>query len=169
MTVNLAYNVTDPNVGFSLTAEHAGLKCYLADTGLLLSLAFADNPETRKDAMWKVLTGKLELNKGMLMENAVAHMFRATGRELYFHKVNDREDESNRIEIEFLLSKSRLTARHNVVPVEVKSSRDYTTTSLDRFKAKFPGYCAERIVLHPGTADFSGGITYLPLYMAPCL
>ena len=62
-----------------------------------------------------------------------------------------------------------LTARHNVVPVEVKSSRDYTTISLDRFKAKFPGYCAERIVLHPGTADFSGGITYLPLYMAPCL
>ena len=169
MTVNLAYNVTDPNIGFSLTAEHEGLKCYLADTGLLLSLAFADNPETKRDALWKVLTGKLELNKGMLMENAVAQMLRASGRELYFHKVNDRENDSNRIEIEFLLSKSRLTARHNVVPVEVKSNKDYTTTSLDRFKNKFPGYCAERIVLHPGTADFSDDISYLPLYMAPCL
>ena len=169
MTVNLAYNVTDPNIGFSLTAEHEGLKCYLADTGLLLSLAFADNPETKKDALWKVLTGKLEINKGMLMENVVAQMFRAGGRELYFHKVNDREDASNRMEIEFLLSKSRLTARHNVVPVEVKSNKDYTTTSLDRFKDKFPGYCAERTVLHPGTADFSGDITYLPLYMAGLL
>ena len=169
MTVNLAYNVTDPNVGFSLTAEHEGLKCYLADTGLLLSLAFADNPETRKDALWKVLTGKLEINKGMLMENVVAQMLRAGGRELYFHKVNDRDDECNRIEIEFLLSKSRLTARHNVVPVEVKSNKDYTTISLDRFKDKFPGYCAERIVLHPGTADFTGDITYLPLYMAGLL
>ena len=169
MTVNLAYNVADPNIGFSLTAEHEGLKCYLADTGLLLSLAFADNPETKKDALWKVLAGKLEINKGMLMENVVAQMFRAGGRELYFHKVNDREDASNRMEIEFLLSKSRLTARHNVVPVEVKSNKDYTTTSLDRFKDKFPGYCAERTVLHPGTADFSGDITYLPLYMAGLL
>lgn len=73
------------------------------------------------------------------------------------------------MEIEFLLSKSRLTARHNVVPVEVKSNKDYTTTSLDRFKDKFPGYCAERTVLHPGTAGFSGDITYLPLYMAGLL
>ena len=169
MTVNLAYNVTDPNIGFSLAAEHAGMKCYLADTGLLLSLAFADNPETVKDALWKVLTGKLEINRGMLMENVVAQMFRAGGRELYFHKVNDREDACNRMEIEFLLSKSRLTARHNVVPIEVKSSKDYTTTSLDRFKEKFPGYCAERVVLHPGAADFSGDITYLPLYMAGLL
>ena len=169
MTVNLAYNVTDPNVGFSLTSDHEGLKCYLADTGLLMSLCFADSPETKKDALWKVLTGKLEINKGMLMENVVAQMFKAGGRDLYFHKTNDREDGSNRIEIEFLLPKSWLTARHNVIPVEVKSSRDYTTVSLDRYKAKFPGYCAERIVLHPGNADFSGDIIRLPLYMAQLL
>ena len=169
MTVNLAYNVTDPNIGFSLTSDHEGMKCYLADTGLLVSLCFADNPETMKDALWKVLTGKLEINKGMLMENVVAQMFKAGGRELYFHKTNDREDGSNRIEIEFLISKSRLTARHNVVPVEVKSSKDYTTHSLERYKTKFPGYCAERIVLHPGNADFTGDIIYLPLYMAQLL
>lgn len=169
MTVNLAYNVTDPNVGFSLTSDREGMKCYLADTGLLVSLCFADNPETMKDALWKVLTGKLEINRGMLMENVVAQMFRAGGRELYFHKTNDREDGSNRIEIEFLLSKPQLTARHNVVPVEVKSSKDYTTSSLERYKAKFPGYCAERIVLHPGNADFTGDIIYLPLYMAQLL
>ena len=169
MTVNLAYNVTDPNVGFSLTSDREGMKCYLADTGLLLSLCFADNPETMKDALWKVLAGKLEINKGMLMENVVAQMFRAEGRELYFHKTNDREDGNNRIEIEFLLSKSRLTARHNVVPVEVKSNHDYTTSSLERYKAKFPGYCAERVVLHPGNADFTGDIIYLPLYMAQLL
>jgi len=169
MTVNLAYNITDPNVGFSLAADHEGMKCYLADTGLLVSMAFGDNPETRKDVLWKVLTDKLEINKGMLMENVVAQMFRARGRELYFHKVSDRADERNRIEIEFLLSKSSISARRNVIPVEVKSSRDYTTVSLERFKAKFPGYCGERYVLHPGAAAFSGDITYLPLYMAPLL
>jgi hypothetical protein len=34
---------------------------------------------------------------------------------------------------------------------------------------RFPGYCAERYVLHPGNADFTGDIKYLPLYMAPLL
>ena len=169
MTVNLAYNVTDPNVGFSLTADHEGMKCYMADTGLLASMALTDNPDAKKEMLWKILTGKLEINKGMLMENVVAQMLRACGRELYFHKVCDRDDAHNRIEIEFLLSKSSVTARRNVMPVEVKSNNDYTITSLERFKAKFPGYCGERFVLHPGNADFSGGIIYLPLYMAPML
>ena len=43
------------------------------------------------------------------------------------------------------------------------------THSLERYKTKFPGYCAERIVLHPGNADFTGDIIYLPLYMAQLL
>ena len=83
--------------------------------------------------------------------------------------VCDRVDGRNRIEIEFLLSKTPTTARHNVIPIEVKSNNDYTTVSLERFKEKFPGYCAERYVLHPGNADFTGDIKYLPLYMTPLL
>ena len=169
MTVNLAYHTADPNVGFKMTADHEGMKCYMADTGLLASHAYSDNPETVKDVLWKVLTGKIELNKGMLMENMVAQMFRAAGRELYFHKTFDRKDETKRMEIDFLLTKSKISSRHNVVPVEVKSSRDYTTVSLDRFSRTYPGYCANRIVLHPGDADFSKDIIYLPLYMAPLL
>ena len=44
-----------------------------------------------------------------------------------------------------------------------------STSSLERYKTKFPGYCAERVVLHPGNADFTGDIIYLPLYMAQLL
>ena len=51
MTVNLAYNSTDPNVGFKMTADREGMKCYMADTGLLASHAFSDNPETAKDVL----------------------------------------------------------------------------------------------------------------------
>ena len=54
-----------------------------------------------------------------------------------------------------------------MIPIEVKSSNDYTTVSLDRFAKAYPGYCAERIVLHPGDADYTKDITYLPLYMTP--
>ena len=53
--------------------------------------------------------------------------------------------------------------------IEVKSSKDYTTVSLERFASAYPGYCGNRIVLHPGDADFSKDIVYLPLYMAPLL
>ena len=110
-----------------------------------------------------------DANVWMLVENVVAQMLRAAGRDLFFHKVCDRVDGRNRIEIEFLLSKTPTTARHNVIPIEVKSNNDYTTVSLERFKEKFPGYCAERYVLHPGNADFTGDIKYLPLYMTPLL
>ena len=167
MTVNLAYNTTDPNVGFKMSATREAMKCYMADTGLLTSHAFSDNPATVKDVLWKILTGKLELNKGMLMENVVAQMLRAAGRELYFHKSFDRNDVSKRMEIDFLLTKPEITSRRNVIAIEVKSNNDYTTVSLDRYAKAYPGYCAERIVLHPGDADFTMPITYLPLYMAP--
>lgn len=167
MTVNLAYNATDPNVGFKMSANREGLKCYMADTGLLASHAFSDSPTTVRDVLWKVLTGKLELNKGMLMENVVAQMLRAAGRELYFHKTFDRADATKRMEIDFLLTKPTITSRRNVIPIEVKSGNDYTTVSLDRFSEAYPGYCAERIVLHPGDASYAKDITYLPLYMTP--
>lgn len=166
MTVNLAYNSTDPNVGFKLTADREGMKCYMADTGLLATHAFSDTPEATKDVLWKILTGKIELNKGMLMENVVAQMLRAAGHELYFHKTFDREDEKKRMEIDFLIVKSKVSSRRNVIAIEVKSANDYTTISLERYQARYPGYCSERVVLHPGNAEFGGDITYLPLYMA---
>jgi hypothetical protein len=70
------------------------------------------------------------------------------------------------MEIEFLLSKSKVSARHNIYPVEVKSANDYTTTSMDKFRRKFASVVARPIVLHPGDAEFSGDVLKLPLYMA---
>ncbi len=65
-----------------MTEDRSDLKCYMADTGLLATFAFADNPKSKLDVMRKILTGKIEINKGMLMENAVAQMLRASGQEL---------------------------------------------------------------------------------------
>lgn len=169
MTVNLASNVLDPNAGLRLAEDRTAVKCYMADTGLLVSHAFSENRQATYGMQWKILTGKLEVNKGMLVENVVAQMLRAAGQELYFHCNRDQEDAANRMEIEFLLAKSRVTARHNIHPVEVKSANDYTTASMDKFVKKFSGVSARPIVLHPGDADFRGDVLRLPLYMAMLL
>lgn len=37
MIVNTYFNATDPNVGLALSADHTTQKCYMADTGLLIT------------------------------------------------------------------------------------------------------------------------------------
>ncbi len=169
MTVNLSTNVTDPNVGFKWTEERSRLKCYMADTGLLATLAFSENAHNSMEVLWKVLTGKIEVNKGMLMENIVAQMLRAAGQELHFHKTPVNAPVDSRMEIDFLLTKPMVTSRHNVVPIEVKSAMDYTTFSLERFKSKYASIASDGYVLHPGDVKQLNGITFLPLYMTPFL
>ena len=169
MTVNLARNVTDPNVGFAMNSDYGSMKCYMADTGLLVSLAFGDSALGADGTVWKILTGKIELNKGMLMENVVAQMLRGSGRDLFFHCNADRMNADNRMEIDFLLSKGFVTSRRNVIAVEVKSNHDYTTVSLDRFKNKYRSYHARSVVIHPGDLEVRGDVVCLPLYMAGLL
>ena len=169
MTVNLATNATDPNIGFRWTEDRSDVKCYMADTGLLASAAFSDGGNSGPEILWRILTGTIELNKGMLMENAVAQMLRAAGRDLHFHKTPTTVPAKDRMEIDFLLAKAGISRRHNVIPIEVKSAKDYTTVSLDRFRKKHPGYVATPVVLHPGDVKRANGVVRLPLYMTPFL
>ena len=50
------------------------LKCYMADTGLLISQAFDENSIVSEELYKKLLFDKLEVNEGMLVENIVAQM-----------------------------------------------------------------------------------------------
>ena len=38
------------------------------------------------------------------------------------------------MEIDFLFAKSRISNRHNISPLEVKSSKNYTLSSLNKFR-----------------------------------
>ena len=169
MTVNIAYNTTEPNVGLGMNVERSSLKCYMADTGLLLSMAFDENTIVSEELYRKLLLDKLEVNAGMLMENLVAQMLRAAGHKLYFYSNNSREEASDRMEVDFLISKSAITSRHNISPIEVKSGRRYTITSLNKMIDKYSNYLSTSYVIH--TADYAekDAITYLPVYMVPLL
>ena len=56
----------------------------MADTGLLVSQTFMDRTETPDSVYRDILFDKLNLNEGMLVENAVAQQLRANGRTLFF-------------------------------------------------------------------------------------
>ena len=85
----------------------------------------------------KLLFNKLEVNKGMLMENIVAQMLAASGHALYFYSNSSRDDADARMEIDFLIAKSRITSRHNISPIEVKSGNNYTLNSLNKFRKRY--------------------------------
>ena len=59
----------------------------------------------------------------MLVENVVAQIIRAAGHKLYFYSNSDRTDATNRMEIDFLIAKSRTQVKGNISPIEVKSGR----------------------------------------------
>lgn len=169
MIVNMAYNTTAPNIGLNLNTERSTLKCYMADTGLLLSHAFNENEIIAENLYAKILSDKLEFNSGMIIENIVAQMLRTAGHKLYFFSKYDKENAGNRMEIDFLTAKSKLTSRHNISPIEVKSSTRYTLNSLRKCIAKYQTCLAQPYVIHAADLKEENGIMYLPLYMVPLL
>ena len=72
MMCNLCYRCTDPNVGFALSRDDSAVKCYLADTGLLVSLAFSESEIASENLYRSIMAGRLSLSEGMLHENLVA-------------------------------------------------------------------------------------------------
>jgi len=169
MTVNVAYATTEPRVGFRLNADRSSLKCYLADTGLLVSMAFDENQLLSEDIHNRILSDRIELNEGMLVENVVAQMLLASGHMPYFYSKSDRNNAANRMEIDFLVDRPTLGQRHNVSPVEVKSGRNLTHSSMDKFVRKFRSCVSERFLLCDRDLRVVDGITYLPFYMAPLI
>jgi predicted AAA+ superfamily ATPase len=169
MIVNTCYRTTEPSIGLKLNRDRPTLKCYLADTGLLVSHAFDANGMVSEEVYSKLLFGKLEVNKGMIIENIVAQMLVAAGHRLYFYSNASREDRESRMEIDFLIAKSTISNRHNISPVEVKSSKNYTLSSLSKFQKKYHEQLHTPYVLHTGDYRDEGGITYLPVYMTPLL
>lgn len=169
MITNTCYNSTAPSIGLKLNMDRMTLKCYMGDTGLLISHAFDENGIVSEEVYKKLLFDKLEVNKGMIVENIVAQMLVASGHKLYFYSNSSRDDSEARMEIDFLIAKSKISNRHNISPIEVKSSKNYTLSSLRKFMKKYAEQTYIPYVLH--TSDFKEeeGITYLPLYMTPLL
>ena len=168
MICNLCYGCNDPNVGFALTQNDAQVKCYMADTGLLVSLAFSENELSSMELYRQIMNGKLSLNEGMLHENLIAKTFASAGRKLYFYTHYNEEKHRNDIEIDFLLSNESKT-NIKVFPVEVKSSKNYSALSYHAFKKRFGKRIGSSFIIHPKALSVDEDGLRVPTYMAFCV
>ena len=169
MIINTCFNTSEPNIGLKLNMDRLTLKCYMADTGLLISHAFDENGLVSEEIYKKLLFNKLEVNKGMIIENIVAQMLVATGHKLYFYSNSNREDSDSRMEIDFLIAKSKISSRHNISPIEVKSGNKYTLTSIRKFIKKYNKKLHTPYVIHTGDFMENDNIVFIPIYMTPFL
>lgn len=169
MIINTCYNSTAPNIGLKLNRDNSSMKIYLADTGLLISHTFDEESLEIEQIYSKLLLGKLEINEGMIFENIVAQMLVASGHKLYFYSNPSRNDKNQRMEIDFLISKRKVTSRHNISPIEVKSGKRYTLSSINKFKTQFAEQLDVAYVIHTNDYKEEDGIIYLPVYMTPLL
>ena len=165
MIVNQAFNTTEPSIGLSLNLDNSFYKCYMADTGLLISKAFDEKSIVEEEIYKKILFDKLEYNGGMILENIVAQMLVSNGHKLYFYSNSSRENSNDRMEIDFLISKSKITNKHNISPIEVKSGKNYTLVSLNKFRKKYANYLATPYIIHTSDYKEEDDIVYLPVYM----
>lgn len=169
MTVNVAYNATEPVVGLKASADKTTIKCYMADTGLLLSHTFDENELATGNIHRRVLCDAIEMNEGMLVENAVAQMLTASGHRLYFFSRSRNSAAEGAVEIDFLVTRTEVGRRKNIYAVEVKSGKNTKHVSLDKFRAKYKGNIGGAFLLHTKDVAQKDGITYLPIYMAALL
>lgn len=168
MIVNECFNTTDPNIGLSLNEDRTYVKCYMGDTGLLISHTFDENEIADEQLYKEILLGKLSVNEGMFYENAVSQMLVAAGHKLYFYTKYNEVSHRNEIEIDFVLS-NRSKLKYKIYPIEVKSSDKYTTKSLIKFNEKFHSRIGKSYVVHPKNLKKEESTLYIPAYMVFCL
>lgn len=168
MIVNECFNCNDPSVGLSLNEDRTYVKCYMGDTGLLISHTFDENEIADEQLYREILLGKLSVNEGMFYENVIAQMLVSSGHKLFFYTKYDYQSHRNEIEVDFLLSNNS-KLKYRIFPIEVKSTEKYTTRSLEKFNEKFHSRIGRSYVIHPKNLRKEDDILYLPAYMTFCL
>ena len=128
------------------------LKLYLNDVGLLTGLLYQYNISA-------VMNDLRSINLGSVYESVVCSELSAHGFPLFYY------DNKKRGEVEFLINDFDALS---VVPIEVKSGKDYDQhASLDAF-VQTPDYNIKSAIVLSHERDVlqKGRVTYLPVYYA---
>lgn len=147
---NEVKSVSTPVYPLCQTQDKNLLKLYMNDVGLLSNLLFRFNTKP-------ILETVRSINLGALYETVVASQLKALGHNLFYY------DNRNNGEVDFLIDDYENLA---VLPIEVKSGRDYMIHSaIDRF-LRNPDYPVARGVVLSNDREIKDvdKITYYPIY-----
>lgn len=163
MIGNECINVTKPDVALELYSDRSNFKLYMGDTGLLVTQIMKSSGDTDENLYKSLIIDDLGVNQGMILENMVAQMLKASGRELYFHEylyTPEGSEKEKKYEIDFITVKKK-----KVCPIEVKSSNYKSHKSFDYLLKKYQLKMEDRYIIYTKDLKFEDGITYIPLYM----
>lgn len=126
------------------------LKLYLNDVGILTNILYKHNIRA-------VLDTEKSINLGTVYESVVASELKAHGHKLYYY------DNRNKGEVDYLVDDYDSLS---VVPIEVKSGKDYTVHSALNSFISNDSYNIEHAVVLSNEREVThkGKITYLPIY-----
>ncbi len=142
------YNVSEPKVPLKLSESRSLFKLFQNDVGLLAA-------QYAEGIALQMLSGDANINYGAVYENLVAQELRAHGWHLYYYN-NKKQGE-----VDFLLEQD-----NKIVPVEVKSGKDYQRhVALNNVLACTDYSIRSAVVLCNGNMKRQKQIVYAPIYM----
>lgn len=142
--------ISNPRFPLAESDQKKLVKLYLNDVGLLTNLLYELNVNA-------VLQDIKSINLGTVYESVVAQELAAHGFKLHYF------DNKKKGEVDFLVDDyDGLT----VLPIEIKSGKDYTEHSALTNFLKTPEYGVNRAIVFSNEREIfmKKGITYLPIY-----
>ena len=126
------------------------LKLYLNDVGILTNILYRTNIRA-------VLDDVKSVNLGSVYESVVASELIAHGHKLFYY------DNRNKGEVDYLIDDYDSLS---VVPIEVKSGKDYTVHSALNAFVQNEDYHIKKafVVSNERNVTQNGKITYIPIY-----
>jgi len=142
--------ISNPRFPLAESEQKKLVKLYLNDVGLLTNLLYGLNVNA-------VLQDIKSINLGTVYESAVAQELAAHGFKLYYY------DNKKKGEVDFLIDSHDSLA---VLPLEIKSGKDYTEHSALTKFVETPEYSIRRAIVFSNERNVfkKKGVTYLPVY-----
>ena len=161
----VCYLCTEPMYGLELSKRKGYFKLYSCDSGLLLTSIFKDKNSGKADVYKKVMFGKINSNFGKVFESIVMQSLVSNGMTPFYHTYTiAEEDKTKRYEIDFMVE-----TEGKVAAIEVKSGSNFTTSSLNRMKEKYPQLKFSRFIISNKPFKRDNEKVWLPIYMTFCL
>ena len=142
--------ISNPKFPLLESAKKNLIKLYLNDVGLLTNLLYGNNIRA-------VLDDVPQINLGIVYESVVAQELKAHGYSLSYY------DNKQNGEVDFLIDDFETLS---VVPIEVKSGKDYKVHSALSHFISTPDYHIKRgyVLSNHREIETNNDITYLPIY-----